>query len=410
MDFLLFLSYQTKLNMKKLLLGLMTAGGVINCTAQWSVIPIPSSGKMESLEFITTSRGFACGVTTFFKTVDGGLTWSTSPVMGFRDIDFVDSLVGYAAGNVGLIQKTTDGGKTWTSKTAPNSSSLWAVSAVSNKDAFFGVTGGFVYKTTNSGFSFTKQTSAGTGVTLQDLHFTSTANGCAAGSDGSIYRTTNGGADWENVYTTPVPAGLNAIYNVNTSLAFAVGTKGIIAISINSGLHWYPRTSGTTQTLHSVHFSDALNGMIVGDSGIVLRTTDGGGSWFLENAGTTANLYSVFMTSATSAVIGGTSNVYKNTNLYIPPSSTSVLEESQPGFGFSVYPNPTQEFLFINRKNAQVSDNSYVIIDRIGKQVAQGTLHLNEHGIDVSFLSQGIYYIQLSDDLNGSVVKTFTRN
>lgn len=395
--------------MKKLLLGLMTAGGVITCTAQWSVIPIPASGKMESLKFINASRGFACGITTFFKTVDGGLSWSTSPVMGFRDIDFVDSLVGYAAGNIGLIQKTVDGGKNWESKTAPNSNSIWAVSAVSNKDAFFGVTGGLVFKTTNSGFNFSKQTVAGAGVTLQDIHFTTTSNGCAVGSDGAIYRTTNGGTDWESVYTTAVPAGLNAVYNVSTSLAFAVGTKGTIAISINGGLHWYPRTSGTMQTLHSVHFSDLKNGIIVGDSGIVLRTTDGGGSWFVENAGTTANLYSVFMISSTSAVIGGISNVYKNTNLYIPPSSTAVNDAASQTISFTVYPNPANESLYLERNNISNTSCHYRVMDMMGKLIAEGVLESKENRVDISSFRQGVYYLQLQDEQGGTGMKSFTR-
>jgi photosystem II stability/assembly factor-like uncharacterized protein len=56
-----------------------------------------------------------------FKSVDGGTNWSTVfdtiNVYGWYDIDFADSLVGYAVGNGKEFLKTTDGGDTWNYRT-----------------------------------------------------------------------------------------------------------------------------------------------------------------------------------------------------------------------------------------------------------------------------------------------------
>jgi hypothetical protein len=40
---------------------------------------------------------------------------------------------------------------------------------------------------------------------------------------------------------------------------------------------WAVQTSGTTNDLHGVSFTDANNGTVVGDDGTILRTTNGGG-------------------------------------------------------------------------------------------------------------------------------------
>ena len=39
---------------------------------------------------------------------------------------------------------------------------------------------------------------------------------------------------------------------------------------------WYPQTSGITEHLQGVSFTDSNNGTAVGDYGIILRTTNGG--------------------------------------------------------------------------------------------------------------------------------------
>lgn len=390
--------------MRKILLGLLTVGVVYTCDAQWTTISIPSTGKIESIDFVNASRGFAASTTTFFKTYDGGQTWNTSPIMGgFRDIDFVDSLVGYAVGNVGLIQKTVDGGKNWTTKSAPKVNSIQAVSAVSGTTAFMGVSGGFVYKTTNSGTSFTTTSPADASVTINDLRFLTSQSGVAIGSDGIIYRTTNAGTNWDIVWTSPVTAGYNAVSFGSSSRGLVVGSGGVMAVTINSGANWIKRISGTTKNLNAVHFCDANNGMAVGDSGIVLRTANGGDSWQVENIGTGVALYSVYLINPTTAIIGGQNMVYRNANMV--SIATSVKEQANHKLQFDIYPNPAvSEIRFSGLQEGAVQ---YNIIDLTGKIVQSGTLLNTEDAISVSELQAGSYFIEISGSVKHGVAPFF---
>ena len=56
-----------------------------------------------------------------------------------------------------------------------------------------------------------------------------------------------------------------------------VGTEGTIFRTTDGGTTWVTQTSGTTNDLHGVSFTDGNNGTVVGDDGTILRTTNGGG-------------------------------------------------------------------------------------------------------------------------------------
>jgi len=45
---------------------------------------------------------------------------------------------------------------------------------------------------------------------------------------------------------------------------------------------WFEQTSGTTEYLVGVSFTDSDNGTVVGWNGTILRTTDGGTTWTLQ--------------------------------------------------------------------------------------------------------------------------------
>jgi len=70
---------------------------------------------------------------------------------------------------------------------------------------------------------------------------------------------------------------------------------------------WFEQTSGTTYSLHSVHFADENVGWAVGDNGTILKTTNGGDYWFGQTSNTTKSLNKIHcIDSNTSWIIGGT--------------------------------------------------------------------------------------------------------
>lgn len=87
-------------------------------------------------------------------------------------------------------------------------------------------------------------------------------------------------------------------------------------IFVNAKSGWTAQTSGTTNVLNSVYFTDSITDHAVGVSGTILGTNNGGSLWTPKTSGTSNILYSVFVTDAnTRYTLGGNSTILKNTSV-----------------------------------------------------------------------------------------------
>ncbi len=77
------------------------------------------------------------------------------------------------------------------------------------------------------------------------------------------------------------------------------------------------QSSGTTNMLRGVSFTDAMTGTAVGFRGTILRTTDGGRSWGSQTSGTTTFLLGVSFTDATTGTAVGTGGTILRTTASI---------------------------------------------------------------------------------------------
>jgi photosystem II stability/assembly factor-like uncharacterized protein len=133
------------------------------------------------------------------------------------------------------------------------------------------------------------------------------------------------GARWR--WQNPLPQGNNlrgaSVVNANTSTL--VGEYGTIVRTTDGGNSWTIQSSGTTQTLWAVSFTDSSNGTAVGEVGTILRTTDGGGHWMTQLSGTVLNLRAVSFTDGNSGTAVGEGGVILRTtnggNTWVPQSS-----------------------------------------------------------------------------------------
>ena len=86
----------------------------------------PADQHFRALDFSDALIGWAAGDNgIIFKTSNGGESWSALSVPGnfnFRDVDFADAQTGWACGVNGTILKTTKGGANWIIQTASGTS------------------------------------------------------------------------------------------------------------------------------------------------------------------------------------------------------------------------------------------------------------------------------------------------
>lgn len=79
-------------------------------------------------------------------------------------------------------------------------------------------------------------------------------------------------------------------------------------------------------------------------------------------------------------------------------------KEEEPGYQFTLYPNPTKNVAFVRFELEEQSNVELVITDITGKEMAKdiSTLSIGEHGkkLDLSQFSAGVYFVNIT--INGS--------
>ena len=134
----------------------------------------------------------------------------------------------------------------------------------------------------------------------------------------------------------------------------------IFTINI-ANAQWTALTSGTTNNLNSVFFTDANTGYAVGDYGTILKTTNGGGMGMAQK-----------------------------------------IEEED----FKFYPNPTQDILHIDLLSIKdFQDSKIIIYDIQGQLLLQQTIKQSQIEINISSFAKGVYIIKVYNDNNIMVSK-----
>lgn len=212
----------------------------------WEKLKSGTTNNLKFLSFPSDKIGYVFDDSTVIKTKDGGNSWSQvfcfNKVFNFKSIVFVDTAIGYVyVSPLGLF-KTINGGLTWTSlnfKSSTDVSSLYFL----NPDTGF-VTEqytGFIYKTTDAGITWNqvyKNYSSG----LSSIFFSNDTIGYSVGgftdllySDNIIIKTTNGGVTWIPQKCTANKAFL-ALCITDSKKCYIVGEDGIYCEISNEGI------------------------------------------------------------------------------------------------------------------------------------------------------------------------------
>jgi hypothetical protein len=90
--------------------------------------------------------------------------------------------------------------------------------------------------------------------------------------------------------------------------------------------------------------------------------------------------------------------------------STGVSEKDLTNKDFTIYPNPANNRLFVTFFDPSMSAYYIRVINAVGKTVQMLPRPQLQNGIDISALSAGVYYLQVTDDLTKSIsVKKFVK-
>jgi len=278
----------------------------------WSQIPMsPEPWAFYRIRFTPGNPNRIHAATTdgYYLSTDAGAHW-TRRVSGYVNDIAINPLHpdSMYIGVFGVgIERSTNGGSDWSPITAPGlpSTNIGRVSVSLCNNApgslYVLMAKGFpgidslrgVFKTTNSGISWTTVTPSGW--YRQQMDYNNTIGVCPTNPNlvlaGGVhlYRSTNGGAGWTDISSDPdIHDDQHAITWHSDGLRVWVGNDGGCAYSANAGSTWSSLVNVVPITqFYSLSSSEGSQGVILGgtqDNSVPI-TSNSGTTWFFPNFG-----------------------------------------------------------------------------------------------------------------------------
>ena len=363
-------------------------------------------------------------IQTILTSQNAGQDWDlitdfVSPWL--KSVYFTDANNGIAVGEYGKILKTTDGGNSagsWQTITLTGNASQRHYNSVffaDNQNGF--VVGGnpsndsiaTILKTTNGGDDWQIQKDA-LGYWLNSVYFINLDTGFAVGDKGTIYKTINSGTTWTQISVSGNPGtrDYNSVYFTSSSTGFIVGGNltndsiQTILKTTDCGEIWNIIKDNIAPCLNSVHFYDQTNGYAVGNSGTVIKTTNGGDDWQnvdIPGNNDTNSFNSVqFLNSEYGYIVGIYGLIYR---YYQNP--TIITTPNSLNSNINIYPNPFDEQTTISFSVPEKENVVIKIFDISGNEIAQLTdkqYNAGEHKLIFSSigLAKGLYICEINTE------------
>ncbi len=235
-----------------------------------------------------------------------------------------------------------------------------------------------------------------------------------------VLKSINNGSSWTEITTSGLTNTLipNTICYVNNKLLLSGTAPGAYYVyaSIDNGLTWYSSNTGIPPAYGLVDITVVSGQEIYGvcaklSGGIfnskVIKSTDAGINWTeispLVGLNNLLVAYSILY-SNNNLILTGSDNITP-LNYIFKSSIGSVLSLTDRQFeknkSLSFYPNPTNGLLKIFSDLGE----SATILDVLGNTICILKLNPNENSIDLSNLSNGIYFLKTESGEKIKVVK-----
>ncbi|MCK6614652.1 MAG: YCF48-related protein [Ignavibacteriaceae bacterium] len=304
---------------------------------QWNYIPttnlIPRlktiSPVSEEIVWALAERG------TIVRSTDGGVTWSIQKPdipTNLNGMAFTNEMNGYLTGNDGYLYRTTDGGLTWSSQIPFPGLRLTAIQFLNPFVGYILVPNSAILKTSDGGSTWT-HIPAVSATPYRSMAFYNDQIGMIAYGVGYTARTTDGGATWLTASTgfDSYNEYIRDIQWLSAGKALAIDNNGHLFVTIDTGRTWQQKIISSEFKPYSMHFQDALNGVIADRVSKLVRTSDAGQTFEVMPSPESGNYpEDIFMYDTSRIYIAGPKHfVYRTTNGGVVWSGIHTQEELQ---------------------------------------------------------------------------------
>jgi photosystem II stability/assembly factor-like uncharacterized protein len=302
------------------------------------VLPDPPPVHFSDIQFTDSLHGWAVGEdATLCRTVDGGSTWEVRPPLvlpsqTMSSLHFLDRDTGWAAGP-GHMFATVDGGDTWAEQAIPASSTVNSYAFPRRSRGFAVGSPNLFLRSLDGGKSWERQPGVSIRNPLKVIRFTDSLDGWAGGDYGTLLRTRDGGTTWDSV-AFPRTNFIGILSFPKADTGWIVADNGI-ARTRDGGSSWdtLPLPPDCA-CIGGMVFWDAKKGWasgcaLDGPGGHVWETTDAGETWKAMDTGKTTGIYAMSAGRDGPAWFAGVGSIYKTPDrgkTWITQSKGSLLD------------------------------------------------------------------------------------
>lgn len=240
---------------------------------------------------IDSRNAWAIGDEGVRETHDGGQTWELSLQMTWLTaIDFADTKHGCIVSEKDGVWVTVDGGITWNSSPKFTDQYLQYVLLV---DTLIGFTGNDLqtWQTIDGGQSWALRESVGPFKSMYSndgLHVW----GVGTEYNPSLWRSKDGGSSWQ-IVNEHLPYYITSVFFLDTLKGWVATLYTGVHSTSDGGITWTPHAPSGYLDLRDVAFADAQVGWVTGWGGQLYVTEDGGNSWAQCDVATNQFIYSI---------------------------------------------------------------------------------------------------------------------
>jgi len=393
---------------------------------EWEIIWSPTNNILKNLFFVNSTTGWAAGDSgTIIHTTNGGNSWEiqNSTVSTFiTDIFFLDTSRGWAITikdvfpfNT-IILKTTDGGSNWNSEIFPDSNAyMRTIYFLDDLNGWIG--GSYIAGTSDGGATWKRadvDSSMVSGLPVYKFRFFSRQFGFACGGyldfAGVVWRTTNYGENWSALGISPDQIFDLFILDSLNAVSLSGDPEGVYQIAnirtSDAGLNWSYDTIPYFGISFAIDFRTESEGWSA--SGYkFLFTSDKGETWIQKPVPDSSIIYDLtFPGSSIGFAVGEHGKILKYT------STSGVSSQNVVPGKFKLlqnYPNPFNAVTHIEFVIPETGFTVLKVYDFLGNEVEtlfKGELTADEYDFEFPSrknknLASGIYFYQLkSGDYN----------
>jgi len=405
---------------------------------QWNQITFPYNDNLRMVRFVSENLGWVIGDDYVYKTIDGGDNWQTQDALmggGCEAFFAIDTLTAiYADHSLRGIRRTSDGGATWS--TVNNDAYYYYEFNFINDDLGFAACGsassidsGFVRRSLDGGKHWATIASVyfpNAAYDFDGISFVDSLNGWAVSYKGWVYNTTDGGFTWsfqDSVGRSNSPerefVPCRDIQFTSLDSGWVVGGfagEALVAKTTDGGQLWFSEIL-MPFSLCSIREIEMINSQVgwfagANNGGAMLaKTIDGGNTW-VDQLPSQGGFNSISMINSNIGyAVGDNGRIYKTINGGGPTGVNEHFIQALASFQLEQnYPNPFNPETIIEFSIPENSFVSLTIYDVLGNEVKTLVNQEKPAGIyQVSFyakgLSSGIYFYELKSKFSTLIKK-----